>query len=152
MKKFLILLVLLVSSCENEKIVTIEEGLPIIDYESRVTISEVTDGDTYKFLWKGEVWKIRLLFIDCFEIRNGSALQRQAEKFNISTDSAKALGFKAKELAQELLIDNEILIRRDSSEPNFDSFGRLLRTLEVNGENFGDILGAKGLAADTILD
>jgi len=152
MKKFLILLVILLTSCEKEKIVVIEESLPIIDYTSEVVITEVTDGDTYKFLWKGEEWRIRLLFVDTFETRFTSTLQKQAEKFNISQDSAKALGLKAKELAEEFLIDNQVVIKRDSLEPNFDSFGRLLRTLEVDGVSFADILGKRGLVADTILN
>jgi endonuclease YncB( thermonuclease family) len=150
MKKFLSLLVILLASCESEKTVVIEESLPIIDYVAEVIITKVTDGDTYKFMWKGEEWRIRLLYIDTFETRNGATLQKQADKFNISTDSAKALGFKAKELAEEILIDNQVVIKRDSLEPNFDSFGRLLRTLEVDGADFADILGTRGLVADTI--
>jgi len=57
-----------------------------------------------------------------------------------------------KELAEEFLVDNQVVIKRDSLEPNFDSFGRLLRTLEVDGVSFADILGKRGLVADTILN
>ena len=46
MNKFLTLLLILLTSCEIEKIAVIEKPLPIIDYTSEVVITEVTDGFT----------------------------------------------------------------------------------------------------------
>lgn len=143
-----IILILALISCENTVIEYKELPVPVVDYSAEVVISDVKDGDTYSFNWRDEEWDIRLLNVDCFETRNGSRLQAQADQYGITTDSAKALGLEAKQLMIDLILDQKVTIERDSLKPNFDSFGRLLRHVKINNINFKDTLENRGLTVN----
>ncbi len=121
---------------------------PLVDSSANVLVTSVTDGDTFGFLVKGEEFKVRVLDIDCFETRHGSRLDSQAVKAKISIDSALSLGFKAKALADSLLNGKEVLIVRDSVEPDLDVYGRVLRRVFMKGNvNYAEFLRARGLVA-----
>ncbi len=109
-------------------------------------VVEITDGDTFAIYYKYKKWKVRILYVDCFETRRGDRLSEQAKKAGISTDSALALGKKAKDFATETLLNKKVDLLRDFNEPNLDIYGRLLRITVINGMRFDSLLKVKGLA------
>lgn len=110
-----------------------------------VVITRVVDGDTYKFAVGTDTIGIRLLGVDCFEVRHSFILDVQAERCGITPDSAYALGLEGKFLAEKLLTGKTVIIRRDRKESNFDNFGRLLRSVEFDGTQIKDVLETAGL-------
>ncbi len=113
---------------------------PLIDRQAVVICSEVSDGDTWKFLLGADEFSVRVLGIDCFETRRGARLDSQAVAAGITSDSALSLGKQAKALADSLLRGKEVIIFRDSLEDNFDVYGRLLRHCRVGQTNLADTM------------
>lgn len=121
---------------------------PFVDYTSSVYVNRVIDGDTFTFLINNEEFSIRILGIDCFETKHNDRLIGQAEKNGITEDSAYTLGNIAKSLADSLLTGKTVRITRDSSEADFDTYGRLLRNVFVNGKSYAQIIISRGLSAN----
>lgn len=130
-------------SCEKESAPNDETPT-----EEKLTtnVVEITDGDTFAIYYKDKKWKVRVLYVDCFETRRGDRLSEQAKKAGISDDSALVLGKKAKDFATEMLLNKKVDLLRDFSEPNLDVYGRLLRITVINGMRFDSLLKVKGLA------
>lgn len=116
------------------------------DYKSTATINYVTDGDTFKILTDNETVIIRLLGIDCFETRNGTRLNEQAQKANISVDSAYSIGQATKQYTIDVLLNQSVVLLRDSNEINIDVYGRLLRHVVLNDSMFSDMLRVRNYA------
>ncbi len=113
----------------------------------QTTVIDVSDGDTFAIYYKNQKWKVRVLYVDCFEVSKGSRLIDQAKRAGISEDSALALGFKAKEFAKNTLLYKKVELRRDYHEPNLDIYGRLLRVTIVDGMRYDSLIKVNGLAA-----
>ena len=139
----LILCSILMASCSQN----CTNPNPFIDYSSEVDVSRIVDGDTFDFLIKGEEFSVRVLNIDCFETKHNDRLKGQAERAGISVDSAYVLGHIAKNLADSLLTGKRVRILRDSTEEDFDAYGRLLRVVLINNMRYDSILKARGLGA-----
>lgn len=97
-------------------------------------VSRVIDGDTMRVSIpvNGHIWTfpVQLTGIDCPEIRTKNLEE-------------KAMGFKAKEHVESLVIGHVISLKLGE----FDSFGRLMGTIVTHtGINVADDLIAKGLA------
>ena len=117
---------------------------PLVDSSAVVLVTKVLDGDTFRFMIKNDEFDVRILDIDCFETRHGSRLDTQAVKAGITVDSALALGFAAKALADSLLTGKQVTLTRDSIQPDFDVFGRVLRRVYLSGNiNYGDYMKAR---------
>jgi len=146
----LIVSLLLVGGCSSDETPTSCPvcANPLLDSSAHILVTKVSDGDTFSFIERGEEIKVRVLAIDCFETRHGSRLTEQATAAGISEDSALALGFEAKALADSILFNHEVDILRDSVEDNFDVFGRLLRHVILsNGRSYADTLISRKLIA-----
>ncbi|MGQ9819545.1 MAG: thermonuclease family protein [Candidatus Kapaibacteriales bacterium] len=149
MKKFLliqisIITLIVILSCQRENIVTQSEDEPT----EAILISNVvgiSDGDTFSIFYKNQKWKVRVLYVDCFETQKNERLTEQARKARISIDSALSLGLKAKEFAKQTLLDKKVELRRDFSQPNLDYYGRLLRITIINGERYDSLLRVNNL-------
>ncbi len=100
---------------------------PLLDSSAQVTISSITDGDTFSFVERNEKINIRILGIDTYETRHDARLDSQAVHAGISIDSAYTLGLRAKAFADSLLHGRVVSLYRDPQQPNFDVYGRLLR-------------------------
>ena len=121
---------------------------PLLDSAAHILVTKVSDGDTFSCIERGEEIKVRVLSVDCFETRHGSRLTEQATAAGISEDSALALGFEAKALADSILFNHTVDILRDTAEDNFDAFGRLLRHVILsNGSSYADTLISRKLIA-----
>jgi endonuclease YncB( thermonuclease family) len=122
---------------------------PLLDSSASVIVTSVADGDTFSFTERGEKIDVRVLVIDCFETRHGTRLTEQAQKAGISEDSALALGFRAKAVADSILYGKTVDIYRDTADDNFDVYGRLLRNvyfLQNNIKvNYADVMKGLGL-------
>ena len=141
---FLILLFALIGCSEPCNCPTVQNVF--IDYQSTVTINYVSDGDTYKFQTGNETVIIRLLGIDCFETRHGTRLNEQADKANISVDSAYQIGLAAKQYTIDNILNQSVIILRDSTQANIDTYGRLLRHVILNDSLYADMLKARNYA------
>lgn len=135
----------MITSCQKENITT-----PINDVPTEATlvstVVEISDGDTFGIFYKNQKWKVRVLYVDCFETQKGNRLYEQSRKAGISIDSALSLGLKAKEFAKQILLYKKVELRRDFSQPNLDIYGRLLRITIVNGERYDSLLRVNNLA------
>jgi endonuclease YncB( thermonuclease family) len=104
----------------------------------------VSDGDTWKFELKDEQFSVRVLYVDCFETRRGSRLEKQATAGGISPDSALALGKLAKHLADSLMTDKPVTMLRDYEADNLDVYGRLLRITIIDGMRLDSLMLEEG--------
>lgn len=138
------LLVILYSCSENTT--TVQNDVPS-EAVLQTTVIEITDGDTFGIYYKNQKWKVRVLYVDCFEIKKGDRLAEQAKKAGISIDSALSLGLKAKDFAKKVLLNKKVELFRDFKEPNLDIYGRLLRITIVDGMRYDSLLKINGLAA-----
>jgi len=141
----LILLIILYSCSENTP--TTNENETPTEAVLQTTVIEISDGDTFGIYYKNQKWKVRVLYVDCFETRKGDRLSDQARRAGISEDSALALGFKAKDFAKQILLNKKVQLLRDFKEPNLDIYGRLLRITIVDGMRYDSLLKVNGLAA-----
>lgn len=120
---------------------------PLLDYDATVTVSEVVDGDTFRFMERGEELSVRILDLDAFETRRGDRLKEQAAAAGITEDSALILGKAAKAFADSVLTGTQVRIKRDSTEPNWDSYTRLLRHIVLpSALDYIEELKVRGLA------
>jgi endonuclease YncB( thermonuclease family) len=113
---------------------------PYTDDTAKVKIIKIYDGDTFGFMYKKELIKIRLLGADTYETSLNERLSKQAEKMNIQEKTALKRGIKAKKFAEEKLLNQKVLIVRDRNEKNQDVFNRLLRYVIVEGERFDSLM------------
>lgn len=122
---------------------------PLIDSIAVVKCIAIVDGDTWKFQLRNDIFSIRILGIDCFETKHTTRLHKQAEKNNISLDSALTLGLRAKHTADSLFLGKDVTIIRDSNEKNFDFYNRLLRHCFFGDMiNYADYIKQQGLSAN----
>ncbi|HYM20023.1 MAG TPA: hypothetical protein VEW28_03355 [Candidatus Kapabacteria bacterium] len=162
MKNYIFLLALIFLSilgCKNDQssnptIVYVYSD-PLIDSAAKVIVNRVIDGDTFNIFVGTDSFSIRPLAIDAFEIKHDARLDSQAVKAHISIDSAYALGQAGKLFADSLLSKKQVLLVRDYSQSNFDTYNRLLRHVYYfeNGvtHDYGALMIAKGLAlVDTL--
>lgn len=90
----------------------------------------VIDGDTIQ-LPDGE--RVRILNIDTPEMPPRARCQREG-----------SLALRARDRTQELLLAGDLSLH--ASGRNRDRYGRLLRRIEVNGRDLGELLISEGLA------
>lgn len=113
-----------------------------------VTVIRVVDGDTFFCTNGTDTAKVRILGFDAFETRNGDRLDKQAVRAGISVERALSLGNKAKDEAIETLFEKTVIIHRGTKRaPNRDLYGRYLRYVLINGEDFADLMIRRGYAA-----
>lgn len=118
---------------------------PLLDSISSVDCSYIVDGDTWRFYIGSDVITIRVLGIDCFETKHNTRLDSQATRKGISTDSAFQLGLRAKTVADSLLGGKKLVIIRDFTQDNFDTYNRLLRYTRINGLSYDSLIISMGL-------
>ena len=118
--------------------------------EAIVECSYIADGDTWYYYYNSKKYTVRILGIDCFETSINDRLAEQAKIAKITEDSALALGLKAKSLADSLLKNKQVLIRKGSSAPNRDVYNRLLRYCFVDStKKYDSIIISRKLDANT---
>lgn len=97
-----------------------------------VEVVEVTDGDTIKVKYNGNIEKIRYLLVDTPET-NHHKLGKQP------------FGEEAKERNKEILNSGDVTIEFDVGN-RIDDYGRMLAYIYVNGESVQQTLLREGLA------
>lgn len=132
-------------SCSENSIQTNDPNTPTEAY-LLTTVIDISDGDTFAIYYKNQKWKVRVLYVDCFETTKGTRLTEQAQRAGISVDSALSLGLKAKEYAKKTLLNKKVELIRDFKEPNLDVYGRLLRITLIDGMRYDSLLKSLGLA------
>ena len=122
-----VFLISCIVSCKSDTVTVYRDVDILLDSAATVTVGRVLDGDTFNFGIGADTIGVRVLDIDAFETRHGSHLDSQAVTAKISTDSAYTLGKIAKQFTDSLLATKSVLLVRDSKQPAFDAFGRMLR-------------------------
>jgi len=107
---------------------------------------KVLDGDTIRVRWQGRVEDVRILGIDCPEIRRGNKLDEQAERLNLDEDDVLEYGEIAKKTTASWLLERHVRLVFPGDEVKRDSFGRLLSYVEEQGVDIGERLLAGGNA------
>lgn len=141
---FVIIYLSVFYSCQKESFITPTEDVPAEAYLS-TTVIDVSDGDTFAIYYKNQKWKVRVLYVDCFETQMGDRLNTQARKAGITVDSALKLGLKAKDFAKKTLLNQKVELIRDFNEPNLDVYGRLLRITVVGKQRYDSLLRVNNL-------
>ena len=100
-------------------------------YETTAVVTNIQDGDTFSIIYYEEDTKVRLLDVDCFEVKKRKRARIQRQLYNLSFDEILQKGKQSKRKLEELLGEHptvHIKWRRR------DGFGRLLAQVY-----FGDI-------------
>ncbi len=95
----------------------------------------VYDGDTITV----DGAKIRIIGIECPEIRRGKKCRAEALKANTTCDEQKRLGFLAKKAAKDLILNNgPVKLECEYEVCKVGYFGRALRYIRLSdGRDFG---------------
>ncbi|WP_419961436.1 thermonuclease family protein [Psychrobacillus sp. BM2] len=97
-----------------------------------VEVVEVTDGDTIKVKYNGNIEKVRYLLIDTPEM-------------NHKTLGKQPFGEEAKQRNKELLNSGDVTIEFDVGD-RLDDYGRMLAYIYVDGQSIQETLLEEGLA------
>ena len=90
-----------------------------------VRVVRVIDGDTYKVLYQGKEWSVRLIGIDCPESRKNRKAYRDAERTGGDIHTIIALGRAAKEFVKKYIKPGET-VYLEFDVQQVDRYGRLL--------------------------
>lgn len=112
--------------CYNGKVRVVTAKLEKLE---KTRVLEVTDGDTVKVEYHGEVVKVRLLKIDCFENKNNPRARWQAEVYHKSPEEVLRLGEESAEILSSLIEKNKENIYVELNGKDF--FRRRLGTLYI---------------------
>lgn len=113
-----------------------------------VVVVRVVDGDTFYAAKDGDTVKVRILGFDAFESRNGERLNEQAKRAGILPTRALEIGNNAKKYAKEILLGKIVILHRGNRRaPNHDQYTRLLRFVNVDDEDFAELMISRGFAA-----
>lgn len=114
--------------------------------EHSVACIRVLDGDTFEVVHLGQTNLLRVIGIDSFETKAGKKLRSQAEAHALSEERALELGNLARAAAEKNLLGKQLTIRFESGGVAYDSFGRLLAYVYLDGRDYGKWLIRNGLA------
>jgi len=106
----------------------------------------VYDGDTISVEYRGNVEKVRLLGIECVEMKKGKKLAAQAKKYRVDEKVISQLGRLAKAYTSKQTLEKDVDLVFPSGKEKRDGFGRLLAYVEVNGNDSGEKLLTYGQA------
>lgn len=100
------------------------------------TVTKIVDGDTFKVSQNGKEVTVRVLGIDTPETE-------------FSPAGAECFGDEATIKAKELLTGTSVVLRTDTTQGDFDKYGRLLAYVEVNSTfDFGERMISEGFAKE----
>ena len=102
--------------------------------QTKITVLKVYDGDTVLAQIDDNIFKIRLIGIDCFEGTTSDRAKWQARKFKKSIDEIVAGGNFAREILEEKLKNKETYF----SFQGIDKYGRALGFLYSDKININD--------------
>ena len=118
MKYISLIIIFLIIGCAPKEIIIPQEGY----------IQRVIDGDTFTIFLEGREQKVRIIGVNTPELKKD------------------CFGEEAKNKLQELIENKKITIEKDPLLRNKDPFGRLLRKVEINGTDIGQVLLSEGYA------
>ncbi|GAB4218690.1 MAG: hypothetical protein Fur009_0830 [Candidatus Microgenomates bacterium] len=102
--------------------------------ENFYQVVNVVDGDTLDVEINGQIKRIRVIGINTPELKDP---RKPVECF----------AQEASQKAKELLLGKKIRLETDSTQADFDKYGRLLRYVKVdNGQDFGLLMIKEGYA------
>ena len=99
----------------------------------KANVTNVVDGDTIDVDLGSTEERVRLIGLDCPEMN-----------YNNPDDDGWAN--KAKQFAIKHLLNEKVVLRRDRGVDDRDEYGRLLRYIELSGDDFGEQILLHGLA------
>lgn len=96
-------------------------------------VIEVVDGDTIKVLMDNKEETVRLIGIDTPEVLDPRI-------------PVQCFGIEASNKAKELLTGKNVMLESDATQGEKDKYGRLLRYVFLDKENFNKIMISEGFA------
>ncbi len=114
-------------------------------------VVKVSDGDTVYLDFnsngipdKNE--RVRLNGIDAFEVHNGSHIEKQMQKFNLSLEDCLKLGYLGKKFAEKELL-YKVVDANFTAEVAFDAYDRPIMSISYdNGKSYEEEILKAGLA------
>ncbi|HLC58308.1 MAG TPA: thermonuclease family protein [Candidatus Nanoarchaeia archaeon] len=131
---FLILLILLVTSCTFKEEIKTENA----------TVKEIIDGDTYLVDINGTEEKVRILGVDYPDVTKSR--MKNFLDLNITEIRIKECYKKGKIELQNNLVGKKVILKKDPKESNRDKYKRLLRYVEINNTDVETWLLKNGYA------
>lgn len=94
-------------------------------------VVDIVDGDTIKIMENGKKATVRLIGIDAPEVKEKECMYSEATQ----------------EL-EELILNQEVTLQKDSSQDDLDRYGRELRYVFFNSTNVNEYMVSKGFATE----
>lgn len=101
------------------------------DITQKYLVVDVVDGDTIKVMENGKKTTVRLIGIDAPEVKEKECMYSEATQ----------------EL-EELILDQEVILQKDSSQGDLDKYGRELRYVFLDSTNVNEYMISKGFASE----
>jgi len=109
-------------------------------------VVHVVDGDTVDVAWFLGTNRVRVVGIECPEVRRGDKLQQQAETVGCGPERLLAFGKDVANEAKRQLLDKEVVIYFPNRRIERGAFGRLIAYIYVDGSDYGENLARGGMA------
>ncbi len=101
------------------------------DITHKYLVVDIVDGDTIKVMENGKKTTVRLIGIDAPEVKEKECMYSEATQ----------------EL-EELILDQEVILQKDSSQDDLDKYGRELRYVFLDSTNVNEYMISKGFASE----
>ena len=113
----------------------------VFAYETTAVVTDIQDGDTFNIIYHEEDTKVRLLDVDCFEVKKRQRARFQHALYNLSFDEILQKGKQSKRKLEELLGEHPIVHIKWSRR---DGFGRLLAEVYFKDINVNQYMLEQG--------
>ena len=110
------------------------------------TVTAITDGDTVKIRVAGEIEPVRLVGIECPEVRRTAKARRQADRLGLTLDELLARGRAATERLRRMVQGRSVKLVWPYEPGRRDRFERLLAYIEIDGIDAGELLPKESFA------
>jgi len=104
----------------------------VFAYETTAVVTDIQDGDTFSIIYHEEDTKVRLLDVDCFEVKKRKRARIQHELYHLSFDEILQKGKQSKHKLEELLGEHPTVHLKWNQR---DGFGRLLAEVYLGDIN-----------------
>ena len=113
----------------------------VFAYETTAVVTDIQDGDTFNIIYHEEDTKVRLLDVDCFEVKKRQRARFQHALYNLSFDEILQKGKQSKRKLEKLLGEHSIVHIKWRRR---DGFGRLLAEVYFKDINVNQYMLEQG--------
>ena len=116
------------------------------DWRFDANVVHIVDGDTIDVSWFLGTNRVRVVGIECPEVRRGDKLRQQADKLGCDPERLRIFGRDVADEARRRLLDKKVVLYFPGGHIERGAFGRLIAYVYVDGSDYAENLARNGMA------